>query len=197
MAELTTSSYLILGMLTTRDWSAYELAGHIKRGLTEVWPRAERGMYNVPKRLADEGLVTATHEMVGRRQRTIYSITSTGRTALKQWLKTESKAPSLEFEAMIHVLLADQGELTDLRRTLATTLRQAREGRDLFQSLWEYRDSTDGGMFPERRHLSVLANKFMLGHYSHMAEWAEWALAETDSWSHTRLSEGRSSTQSE
>ena len=81
MSELTTTSYLILGLLTSRDWSAYELAEQVGRGVTELWPRADRQLYNAPKRLVAEGLVKATKEATGRRERTVYSITRKGRTA--------------------------------------------------------------------------------------------------------------------
>jgi hypothetical protein len=40
----------------------------------------------------------------------------------------------------------------------------------------------DGGTFPERRHVLVLANRFMLDHFDHIAEWADWALDQTASW---------------
>jgi len=40
--DLNTTSYVILGLLASRDWSAYEIAAQVGRGVAEVWPRAER-----------------------------------------------------------------------------------------------------------------------------------------------------------
>ena len=48
MTELTTTSYLILGLLTNRERSAYEIAEQMGRGVTEVWPRAGRQLYDPP-----------------------------------------------------------------------------------------------------------------------------------------------------
>jgi PadR family transcriptional regulator AphA len=31
----------------------------------------------------------------------------------------------------------------------------------------------------------TLANRFMIGHFTHISDWAEWALTETDTWSDT------------
>src|SRR5438874_2389122 len=121
-------------MLTTRDWSAYELVEQIDKGLTEVWPRARRQLYNAPKQLVEQGLITARIEATGRRQRTVYSITTAGQTALSNWLTTEAKPASLEFEAMVHVLLADQGSLEALKTTLQDVLEQANHSRARFEA---------------------------------------------------------------
>jgi PadR family transcriptional regulator AphA len=184
--QITTTAYLILGLLSTRDWSAYELAAQIDRGLTEVWPRADRQLYKTPKRLAEQGLVSSRTEHTGRRSRTVYSITPAGRKALREWLATPPDSPSLEFEGMLRVLFAEQGDVEDLRRTLQTTIAQARASRELFESHERYIEASDGGTFPERRHLFVLSTRFMLGHFSHLESWATWALAEIESWPDTK-----------
>jgi PadR family transcriptional regulator, regulatory protein AphA len=185
MTRLTTTSYLILGMLSTRDWSAYELAEQIDKGLTEVWPRASRQLYNAPKHLVEQGLITARTQATGRRQRTIYSITPSGHTALRNWLATDAKPASLEFEAMVHVLLADQGTLEDLTTTLQHVLEQANHSRARFEAHVQYIRDTDGGTYPERRHLFALSSAFMIGHFTHLAQWATWALSEIETWTDT------------
>lgn len=128
MAKLTTTSYLILGMLSSRDRSAYELAEQVDKGLTEIWPRARRQIYNAPRQLAEQGPVTATKVAVGRRPRAVYSITPAGRAALREWLATDPKRVSLEFEGMIHLLLADQGTIEDYapRSNRCATRRSSR-----------------------------------------------------------------------
>lgn len=182
MAELTTTSYLILGMLTRSDRSAYDLAQQMSLGLSQLWPRAERQMYNAPKLLLSEGLVTATKESVGRRERTVYSITEEGRAALRQWLSTEARPSSLEFEAIVRVLLADQGDIEDLRTTLRAIAAQALLQREQFVLHAAHIVDTEGGTYPERRHLTALTNRFMIGHFTHIVDWATWALGEVESW---------------
>jgi DNA-binding PadR family transcriptional regulator len=183
--DLTTTSYLILGMLTSRDWSAYEIAAQVGRGLDEVWPRADRQRYNAPKRLLEKGLVTARTEATGKRERTVYSITAAGRQALTDWLATESRPPALEFEGMVRVILADQGSIDDLRANLETMRAQAIEKRSIFLLHAETMLSDDRSSFPERRHVLTLGNRFMLDHFTHVAEWADWALEQIESWPDT------------
>jgi DNA-binding PadR family transcriptional regulator len=185
MLRLTTTSYLILGMLTARDWSAYELAEQIDKGVIEIWPRARRQLYKAPKHLVDQGLITATKHATGRRQRTVYSITASGRRALERWLATEPSPVSLEFEAMVHVLLADQGSLDDLKTTLHEVLEQAQRSRERCEAHVELIRDTAGGTFPERRHLFVLSSAFMIGHFTHIAQWATWVLSEIETWKDT------------
>src|SRR5258708_13545323 len=93
MAELTTTSYAILGLLALRDQTTYELAKQMRRTVGYVWPRAERKLYDEPKRLVEAGYARAVKDMVGRRPRTTYSITPAGREALSHWLYTHVPAP--------------------------------------------------------------------------------------------------------
>jgi DNA-binding PadR family transcriptional regulator len=186
MAELTTTSYLILGLLSSRDWSAYELAEQIGRGVTEIWPRADRQLYDAPKRLVENGLATARREAsAGRRQRTVYSITPEGRDAMRAWLATAPHPPALEFEGMVRVLFADMGSVDDLRATLQTIIDQAQVVRELFQRHATLILETDGGTFPERQHLFALSNRFVGGYFLHIEEWASWALEQIESWPDT------------
>ena len=184
MADLTTNHYVILGMLTSRDWSAYALAEQVGRGLADVWSRADRQRYDAPKRLVEEGLVTATIEPSGKRTRTVYSITDTGRAALAEWLTHVPRPMSMEFEGLMRVLVADQGTLDDLRQDLTAIAEHARAGLERYAGHAEFILAT-GGTFPERQHTFALANRFMTGHYTHLIEWATWALTEIETWEDT------------
>lgn len=187
MSKLTGTSYLILGMLTSREWSAYELAEQVSRGVMEIWPRASRQLYNAPKQLIKQGLVVARMEATGRRRRSVYSITPEGRAALREWLAGDTAPTSLESEAMVRVLLADQGTIEDLKRTLRGVHDSAVAQRRRFEAHAEFIATSGGGTFPERRHLFELSTAFLLGHYTHMAQWAQWALREVDDWDDTAL----------
>ena len=66
-SELTTTSYAILGLLSLRSWSTYELAEQMRRALGLFWPRAESGIYREPAKLEDHGLARSTVELVGKR----------------------------------------------------------------------------------------------------------------------------------
>src|SRR5919107_6429382 len=86
--QLTTTSYAVLAQLAVRPWSTYELAQQRVRYFRYVWPRAESAIYREVKRLDAMGLVAAKREYVGKRPRTVYSITEAGRQTLREWLDT-------------------------------------------------------------------------------------------------------------
>ena len=186
MAErgVSTTGYLILGLLAAQDWSAYQLAEQLGRGVSELWPSADRGRYAVLTRLSDEGYVVTRQEHTGQRARTVYSITPAGRAALVEWLHTPVRTPAFECEGLVRVLLSDRGSLDDLRHTLAQTRQQALDARELFARYAAFISST-GGTFPERRHLFALANTFMIGHYDHIIAWVDWAEQQIESWPDT------------
>src|SRR6478752_1651006 len=120
---LTTTSYAILGLLAVKPWTTYELAQQMQRALGQFWPRAESKLYEEPKKLVAHGLARATSEMVGKRPRTVYSITAKGRRAMAAWVPSPSAGPVLEFEALIKVFYAEHGTKADLLETIASVRR--------------------------------------------------------------------------
>ncbi|MGB8382489.1 MAG: PadR family transcriptional regulator, partial [Dermatophilaceae bacterium] len=118
MANRTTTSYAVLGLLSVRTWTTYELAKQVRRSLNWFWPRAERKLYDEPKRLVEQGLATAERQQHGQRPRTVYRITPAGRTALREWLSAPAAPRSVEFEGMVKVFFADAGSLEQLTATL-------------------------------------------------------------------------------
>src|SRR5687767_672143 len=109
MTNLTATSYAILGQLALRSWTAYELNAEMRRNLHYFWPRAESGIYAEVKRLTKLKLIHAEQSYVGKRPRTIYSVTAEGRKALREWLSTPPTGVSLEFEGLLRVFLSPFG----------------------------------------------------------------------------------------
>src|SRR6266540_2077760 len=115
---LTTTSYAVLAQLVVHLWSIYELARQRVRYFCYVWPRAESAIYREVKRLAAMRLVAAKREYVGKRPRTVYSITEQGRQTLREWLATPVSLFAMDFEAMIRLFIAPLGTKEQLVATL-------------------------------------------------------------------------------
>lgn len=184
MTELTTTSYAILGLLALRDHTTYELAKQMQRTVGYVWPRAERKLYDEPRRLVAAGYAQAVPGLTGRRRRTTYSITPAGRDALARWLGTEPAPPVLEFEGMLRVLFADQGSIGQLRRSLQVIATQAAARRAHFADMAAGILAT-GGEYPHRAHVNALGMPFMTAYFDQLAAWARWALEVIDGWDDT------------
>ena len=149
--------YALLGQLTLRSWSAYELTQHMQRAtVRHVWPRAESRIYDQLKRLAELGFASAVDEATGRRPRTVYSITDAGRLALREWLDDDDPAPyRLEDELLLRLSLCDAGDLTTLRRNLQRARRHLIAKLEAMVELNEQLSQRQG-RFPRRSHISAV-----------------------------------------
>lgn len=177
-AARTTTSYALLGLLAVRDWTTYELAKQVKRSLNWFWPRAERKLYDEPKRLVEQGLATSTRELTGQRGRTVYRITQEGRDALRQWLDEPPAPRSVEFEGMVKVFFADAGTAEQL---LATVARIEQEAAGRIAALAEM--AADRPVrFPQRAHLSAVALRLQYEQEAAVLRWARWARRQIVRW---------------
>lgn len=181
MQKLTTTSYLILGLLALRRWSTYELAQQMKRSIHYYWPRAESKIYEEPKKLVAHGLATATREYAGRRPRTVYAITNEGRQALRHWLAEPGKGPLVEFEGLVKALFAEQAGKDELLATLASIRTEAEQTRQHHAALATELAKT-GGPFPDRLHVNTLVFKFMWEQTAMLLRWVTWAEQEVADW---------------
>ena len=181
MRELTTTSYAVLGLLSVRSWTAYELTKQMSRSLSHIWPRAVSAIYKEPKLLVAHGLATASVEDNGERRRTRYSITPEGRRALEAWLTRPSAPPQLESEGLLRLHFAEQGTKEDLLRILRELREQADELKARRVSQLEgYLQ--DGGPFPERMHIHALIGPLLIEHATLFSDWARRAEEEVARW---------------
>jgi DNA-binding PadR family transcriptional regulator len=179
--ELNTTSFAMLGMLAIRPWSTYELAKHVDRSLGPLWPRARSHLFNEPKKLAVHGLATASEEMVGRRPRTVYTITPAGRRALRRWLGTPGEGPVLEFEQLLKVFFADHGTKADALQAVDNIRAWAHHRTE--ENIAVARSYLAGtGPFPERAAVLSVVGRFLTEFADMAATWADWAADVIDSW---------------
>jgi DNA-binding PadR family transcriptional regulator len=180
----STTSHAILGLLSLRSWTTYELAKQVQRSLGWFWPRAERKLYDEPKRLVAAGLATSAQELTGARRRTVYAVTARGRRALKRWLDEPPAPPSLEFEGLVKVFFADAGTLEQLRATLTSIAENADVRVAELEAKVEEHE-TGAIPFPQRLAINQVALRFQRDHEHLIGSWARWALDQTAAWRST------------
>jgi len=177
----TTTSYALLGLLSVREWTTYELAKQVQRSLNWFWPRAERKLYDEPKRLVEQGLATATQEHTGQRARTVYRITSKGRRALRDWLGEPPAPRSCEFEGMVKVFFADAGSREQLLATLDCIEAEAMQRMAELAEMATARPL----VFPQRVHVNALALRLQRDQEEAVLRWVRWAREQVGQWSST------------
>jgi PadR family transcriptional regulator AphA len=178
---LTTTSYAVLAQLALRPWSTYELAQQRVRYFRYVWPRAESAIYREVKRLAAMRLAAAEREYVGKRPRTVYSITEAGRQVLREWLDTPVSPFAMDFEAMIRLFIAPLGTKEQLVATLEQVRGDAQEmlrfGGAVKQEFLEGR-----AVLQDQVYLRAHAVDFFISLLNTVDGWAERTLAEVQGW---------------
>ncbi len=183
MANLSTTSYAILGLLSLRSWTTYELAEQMRRALGQFWPRAESGIYTEPKKLVAAGLATSSEEFVGKRARQRYAITPAGRGALAHWvpMPSASAVPSIEFESLIKVFFAERGTKTDLLRTLRAIREETEERAALAQGI-PHQYLEHQADYPQRLAWNLLVGQFLNEFELMLDRWSTWAINEVERW---------------
>ncbi|MGZ4688355.1 MAG: helix-turn-helix transcriptional regulator [Acidimicrobiia bacterium] len=178
---LTPTSYAILGLLAVKPWTTYELARQMDRALGQFWPRAESKLYEEPKKLVAHGLARASSETVGKRARTVYSITAKGRRALAKWVTTPGAGPVLEFEQLIKVFFAEHATKEDLLATIAGVREWSAQRLSASAAVPQgYLDGT--GPFPERLPWLILVGQFLVDFSLTVERWADWASEVVETW---------------
>ena len=181
LPRLTTTTYSVLSLLAVRPHSTYELAKAMDRSIGRVWPRAQSKLFEEPKKLALHGYARAREDAVGRRPRTVYTITPAGRRALARWLAEPGDGPALEFEGLVKLVFAEHGTREDALATIARARAWAVEvnagnieGGERF--------AEGGGLYDQRRATTLVFGAFLTDFYALVASWADWAEAEVTSW---------------
>ena len=91
--QITLTECAILGLLTRRERSGYDLLKAIEGSVGFFWTPAKSQLYALLPKLVERGLLGARRvEQDKRPDKTLYRITSTGRAALREGLEQASPA---------------------------------------------------------------------------------------------------------
>jgi DNA-binding PadR family transcriptional regulator len=100
---LPTTSYVILGLLTFREMSGYDLKQLINKSITHFyWSPAKSQIYGELRRLESHGLVTMREvPQTLRPDKRLYRITPQGTEALNKWLEHSGVEPDSYKSALL------------------------------------------------------------------------------------------------
>ena len=87
MSNRSTSRYALLGMLSIRPMSGYDIKKLIETSISNFWTESYGQIYPILKTLVAEKLVTRkVHKQSGKPDRHVYALTAAGRRVLRDWL---------------------------------------------------------------------------------------------------------------
>lgn len=185
--ELTPTEAGLLGLLAIpnwpRPWTSYELAKQAGRSLAWFWPRVERQFIRLPRRLVELGFAESHDHPTGRRAGTRYTITEAGRAALADWLRRPGGSISFEGENIMRVFLADSADIAALRAAISGIAAGARADRARLAGIVAH---PDVAAVSQRDAVNALSIRLVADLHETVQRWAQWALAETSTWTDPR-----------
>jgi DNA-binding PadR family transcriptional regulator len=95
MPRESKTKYIILGLLTVRPKSGYDIKQDIIRSTSNFWRESYGQIYPTLAQLLHEGCVSCDIKQCGARKRKIYKITKKGMRILQKWLP-KSPEPTVE-----------------------------------------------------------------------------------------------------
>lgn len=100
-------AYAILGWLHTEPMSGYDLKKQFNQGIGYFWPADQMQIYRTLDRLVEQGHVSVHEEIQHHRpNRKVYTVTDTGREALRHWLTSPQSLPTLRDPLLIQLFFA-------------------------------------------------------------------------------------------
>lgn len=107
-AGLTTTSYLVLGMVGLGLKSGYEIKKAAALSTQALWSISLAQVYPELSRLTAAELLTRRNDPHGARARSAYSVTERGEAAFRAWLRSHKPAPfQIHDEGLLRLLFAD------------------------------------------------------------------------------------------
>jgi len=117
--KLTAFSFVVLTLVGEGGAGAHDLVRMMREGEHAIWSASASQWYAEPKRLADLGLLQAERTPGRTRERTHYTLTDTGRAALREWLAEPSAFTRIQCEPIVRLLAAEYVDPEVLERSLA------------------------------------------------------------------------------
>lgn len=169
MSRENTCRYAVLGMLSRRPMSGYDVRRAIEESVGHFWQESYGSLYPTLERMVEEGEVALESEerSAGGRVKKVYGITESGRQVLAEWLR-RPVAPHVERNELLLKLFF--GAQVGPRASLEHVERSRAEAEGLLVALrgLERELLRERGSHPELPywHLSIRAG--LLGLEAHL-----------------------------
>ncbi|MGO4457467.1 PadR family transcriptional regulator [Streptomyces sp. M-16] len=161
--------HALLGLLSERPASGYDLLKRFETSLANVWPATQSQMYTELSKLAADGLIAVSAE--GPRGRKEYTLTDEGLTELRHWLTETRPQRNTRSDLLLRVFFLNVLPPEQARGYLAWL---ADTSEREYEDLRRLEESIDWGDDPLSVH-GRIALEYGLRLNAMRREWAEWA----------------------
>ena len=127
MSSRSTTPFALLGMLSIRPMSGYDIKKLIENSISYFWTESYGQIYPILKKLVTEKLVTrTTKKQSGKPDRHVYALTSAGRRVLRDWL-ARSPAPKVDRnELLLKLFFGEEVAFPNLDGSISAAMQHER-----------------------------------------------------------------------
>ncbi|GHE00441.1 PadR family transcriptional regulator [Streptomyces alanosinicus] len=161
--------HALLGLLSDRRASGYDLLKTFETSLANVWPANQSQIYTELTKLAGSGLITVAAE--GPRGRKEYEITDEGLAELRHWLTEVTPQRVIRSDVLLRVFFLGVLSPEQARAYLTDLVDMSQSGYEQLRQLHDSIDWDDGNLSVYGR----IALEYGLRFNAMRREWAEWA----------------------
>ncbi|WP_432170081.1 PadR family transcriptional regulator [Streptomyces sp. 1222.5] len=161
--------HALLGLLSERPASGYDLLKTFETSLANVWPATQSQIYTELTRLAGSGLITVAAE--GPRGRKEYRITDEGMAELRHWLTEVAPQRNTRSDILLRVFFLGVLRPDQAHAYLTELIAMSEEGHERLRQLHDSIDWDDDNLSVYGR----IALEYGLRFNAMRREWAEWA----------------------
>jgi DNA-binding PadR family transcriptional regulator len=151
MEALSSTAYVILGMVREQPRSGYEIKALVDGTTRFFWAASYGQIYPELKRLAETGLVVGSDAPTGGRRRTVYEITADGEEELKAWLRRPPETYEMREEGLLKLFFAaalGPEEAVEIVRSMRAHRLAANARLRQMKPLAEAKVGEDGDIYP-------------------------------------------------
>jgi len=173
-SQLPTTSYAVLGLVSLKPTSGYELAVFADKSVAQMWPIAKSQVYGELARLEELGYVRGTDVAQAKLpDKRVYALTDSGVAALDTWLSE----PSYGYDRwrnsfLVKVFFANRMEPGRLEALIRRYRTEAKLRRDRLVAIADRLQARGGSVY--RRSTAL----FGVRHEEATIAWADEMLAE-------------------
>jgi PadR family transcriptional regulator AphA len=121
-----TTRFAVLGILSLRPMSGYEIKQAYQRGLVNFWSVSYGQIYPLLRELTEERLVSRSGRS-GARDQQRYSLTSKGRMELARWIQRAPAELPRRNELLLKIFFGTPADAALLRQHIAKSLKDEKQ----------------------------------------------------------------------
>lgn len=127
--------YALLGFLFNEPSSGYEIGQIMEQSTNHFWQESDASIYPMLKKLEDEKKVTSRTERTGKRERTIFTITASGKKEFEEWMAQPVKIERSRSELLLKIFFGATAPKEELIKLLHTHHKKLEDQLLAFQKI--------------------------------------------------------------